>query len=442
MNNSRRIPALSALALLIAVVSFGQERTQGRTASDVYEGARLTISGTVASINSGSNEVTITPDGDQYGAVRISTDSLSTQYNGFGGVINGSPEIFIGSRGFSNVRVGDRIEVRGVGRSNGVMSGDVITLLGRAVAAGSVGVGETRPPGQISTPTASGTTPTGAIGSTEQRISRIEGVVRQVNAANNTFVVETDRREIVNVRGTTTTPVYYQGSTYRISNLEVGDRIAISSDNTSTTSGSEVRARSIDVVRSIQDASGQPRTGNVGQISGRVTSINRNVGTLRLDTGRGETTVDLRNAQDTNARIVRATDFMVGDQVQMSGSSNGETFLATTVTWLDDNNMPGAAAGPTTPTRSGATYPRPNDFVVATIYGVITESLRSGPQLAIRDTQNNNRITRVWVTDDFAVRNRTGSYVSADTLKEGDAVTVKAYRDADGTYIAQTIRLR
>ena len=44
------------------------------------------------------------------------SDSVSTQYNGFGGVINGSPEIFTGSQGLANVRTGDRVEVRGVGQ--------------------------------------------------------------------------------------------------------------------------------------------------------------------------------------------------------------------------------------------------------------------------------------------------------------------------------------
>jgi hypothetical protein len=59
----------------------------------------------------------------------------------------------------------------------------------------------------------------------------------------------------------------------------------------------------------------------------------------------------------------------------------------------------------------------------------------------VRDTQNNQTLP-LYVLDDFVVRTRTGTYTTADKLKEGDAVVVKAYRDADGNYIAQTIRLR
>ena len=43
--------------------------------------------------------------------VTVETDSVSTQYHGFGTMIAGKPEIFTGSKGFSNLRLGDRVEV-------------------------------------------------------------------------------------------------------------------------------------------------------------------------------------------------------------------------------------------------------------------------------------------------------------------------------------------
>jgi len=49
---------------------------------------------------------------------------------------------------------------------------------------------------------------------------------------------------------------------------------------------------------------------------------------------------------------------------------------------------------------------------------------------------------RINVLEDFLVRNRTGGYTTADHLRNGDNVIVKAYRDADGNYVAQTIRVR
>ena len=57
---------------------------------------------------------------------------MSTQYNGFGGTINGAPEIFVGSTGFANIRVGDRVEVRGIGHGNSAIRAERVTLLGRA----------------------------------------------------------------------------------------------------------------------------------------------------------------------------------------------------------------------------------------------------------------------------------------------------------------------
>ena len=62
------------------------------------------------------------------------------------------------------------------------------------------------------------------------------------------------------------------------------------------------------------------------------------------------------------------------------------------------------------------------------------------PQLIVRDTSN--RTLRVNVLDDFVVKTRTGAYSTAERLKVGDSLVIKAYRDADGNYVAQTIRIR
>src|SRR5262249_14764548 len=134
--------------------------------------------------------------------------AVSTQYNGFGGSINGSPEIFMGTTGFANVRVGDRVEVRGVGRNAGTAAAEYVTLLGRPGEAPQTGVGQTRTPNTISPPTASGTTPS----TTPIQPGRMEGVVRQVNATDGRIVIETDRREMITIRAAISTPVYYRNN--------------------------------------------------------------------------------------------------------------------------------------------------------------------------------------------------------------------------------------
>src|SRR5882672_965172 len=173
-----RKSAIFAFSLLIGVSAFGQSGTQWRTSADIREGVRGGIIGTAADVDEGRNRFQLSPDDDRYGQVTVLADAVSTQYNGFGGTINGSPEIFVGSTGFSNLRVGDRVEVRGVGRNTGVVGAEYVTLLGRPVPADQTGVGQTRSPSSVSTPTASGTTPS----VTPQRAGRVEGIVRQVNA--------------------------------------------------------------------------------------------------------------------------------------------------------------------------------------------------------------------------------------------------------------------
>ena len=421
----------SAFLFLIAVSAFGQSSSQWRTSADVREGSRGSVVGTVTDVDEGRRQFTVRPDGDQYGQVTVLADAVSTQYNGFGGTINGSPEVFIGSTGFANLRVGDRVEVRGVGRNTGVAAAEYVTLLGRPVEASQTGVGQTRTPNTISPPTASGTTPS----TTPVQPGRVEGVVRQVNAADGRIVIETDRREMITIRAATSTPVYYRNTVYKVANLEPGDRIRIQAEG-STNTGGEIRARTIDVIQSAQETGGS--VAEVGALSGRVTSIDRRTNIVRVDNGRNEVRVDLSSAVDSSGRRVRAADMQVGDQVDLSGSYTGETFTATTVRFGDEPLAP-APAPPTAPQAPQRPY---GDVLGAvTIYGTVAQSLNNGPRLVIRKTDNNQTVS-LYVLEDFVVRNKTGGYTTADRLREGDPVVVKAYRDADGNYIAQTIRQR
>jgi hypothetical protein len=412
---------LFVFAVMLTVPLFGQSRTVWRSGGDVIEGVSGRLVGSVTNIDEGRNELTLSADEDRYGQIVVATDSLSTQYNGFGDVINGKPEIFNGSKGFANVRQGDRLEVRGVGQAAGVVRADQITLLGRPVAAPQTGVGETRSPsGGISTPT---------VGSTATVYGRVEGVVRQVNASDNRIVVETDRREMLNIRTSANTPVYYRNDTYRVGNLEVGDRVRVESDpNTST--DREIRARSIEVLQSVQEGGGA----RVSSVAGRVTRIDRTTDVARVDTGRGEVRVDMTRAYDASGRRVRAADLQVGDRVEISGSygSSSDVFMASTVRFTED------VFSPPRDTQPAAEYP--TEFATVTISGTVTESLETAANVSIKD--RTGRTISLYVTEDFAVRTKSGSYTTADKLKVNDSVLVKAFRDADGNYIAQTIRMR
>ena len=415
---------LSVVVILLTVPVFGQTRAMWRTAADVREGMPGTVVGTASNVDDARNQVQLTSDDDRYGRITIVTDSLSTQYNGFGDVIGGKPEIFLGSKGFANLREGDRLEVRGVGRGNSEVRADQITLLGRSVPASQTGVGETRSPSSVSTP---------AIGNAATVYGQIEGVVRQINVADNRIVVETDRREIFNVRTTNNTPVRYRGDTYQIGNLEVGDRIRVQPDGSST-SGREMRARSIEVLQSVQEGTGA----RVSSVTGRVTRVDRSADTARLDTGRGEVRVDMSRAYDSSGRRVRAADLKVGDRVDISGSygSSSEVFAATTIRFNEDVFAP-----PSDQTNQSGPNNYGSELVTVTVSGTVISTLQDSPTLDVKERAT-GRIVPLHLTEDFAVRTKSGGYTSADKLNVNDNVLVKAFRDGDGNYIAQTIRLR
>jgi hypothetical protein len=426
----RTIRAISVIAALSTVAAFGQDRTIWRTSADVQEGGRGSLTGTVADTEAGRNRMIVAPDDAQNDRVTVDTDSVSTQYNGFGGTINGAPEIFVGSNGFNNVRVGDRVEVRGTATGGEVVRAERVTLLGRPVEAPQTGVGQTRTLTSISTPTTSGTTPSGTA---PDRIGRIEGVLQQINPEAGRLVIVTDQREVMTVRTPQGTPVRYHGETYRVSNLEVGDRVRVEPQGGATANGSEVRARSIEVTQSARETGAAP-TG-VGGVTGRVMRVDRSTNVIQVDTGHGTITVDLGNASDPNGKPIRGRDVQAGDHVELSGSYSGGTFVASTLRFAEDSQAPNTL-GPSTP------MPLTGDLGVVTIYGTVMQTLADGPQLILRDTQNGNRPIRVYALEDLLVRTRTGTYTTATQLRASDSVVIKAYRDGDGNYIAQTIRIR
>ncbi len=430
--------AISAFMALVVLSAFGQSGPTMRTSSDVQENVRGSIVGTVTSVMETRNQFVVVPDGDRYGTVIVQGDSLSTTFRGFGGTINGSPEVFQGSTGMANLREGDRVEVRGVGAANTQLNAEQVILLGRSVPADQVGVGQTRTPSSPSTPTARyGATSDSAT----SRIGNVEGIVREINNNDNRIVIQTDRREMVTVRGTGSTPVYYRQDVYHIANLEVGDRVRITPESASSTG--DIRARSIDVVQSIQDpASTRTPTRDVGSLVGRVSRVDRRTDIIRVqpDTGRtNEVRVDLSNTLDESGRRIRALDVQVGDRVTLSGTFNGDVYVASTITVETVGN--GNDVDLTLPPVGSRRGNLATELGMVTVYGTVAEPLSASPQLVLHDS-NTNRTVRIHVADDLVVRGRTAGYTTADRLKTGDNVVLKAYRDAEGNYIAQTIRLR
>ena len=403
----------AALLVVVAVVSVPCQAQSG------------SLLGTVIDIDEARGRLAIETDDAEQEMIVIETDAVSTSYYGFGGVIAGKPEIFTGASGLANMRLGDRIQV--VGSVDGqAWRARRVTLVGRDVAASTVGVGQTRRP-------TSATTPTPPIGAdvVEDDGGDIEGTVRDINEEEGRLVIQTTGRRLVTVRTYRTTPVYYRGGTYGVTNLEIGDRVRIEADARDA-QADEITARRIDVTLAVQDAGPDTATGGrVTTMSGTVTRIDDGAETAYIHTGRGELRLDMRRAEDARGEILRARDLRAGDRLEITGSLNpaGDLFLASTVRFVtggDGNANPGSADRP----------------AVVTYTGSIVETLADGATLALRERET-NQLVRIWVTGDFVItmRNNT-THATARTLRAEDTVVIEAYRDAAGNLIAQTIRVR
>jgi hypothetical protein len=411
MARTLRVSALCAVLVLAAVSTFAQNSP---------------LVGTVIDVDEGRGRLQIESDDDAKSRITIETDSVSTTYHGFGSVIADKPEIFTGSSGLANVRLGDRVSIGGSIRAEGVIRADRVTLLGRTVAASSVGVGQTRDPAtSVATPTddrATAQTTTGG--------GTVEGTIRQINLEDGRIVVQTTNRRMMTVRTYRSTPVVYRGETYRTSNLELGDVIRVDTDPRTTT-GDEVVARRIEVTRSVQESGTAPPTGGlVTTLQGRVTRVEPSLDYIYVDANRTTTRVDMGQAEDSRGDAIRASDVRVGDSVEVSGSFTraGDLFLASTVRFGPANDD----------------EPPVEDYVqygLVTITGTVTETLEDAATISIRD-RDSNRVLRLWIASGFVVRTRGNTYTTAEQLRVNDTVVVEAFRDDNGNLIAQTVRLR
>jgi len=394
--------ALVAVAIcLLAPYSFAQSSTIWSSGSQIRNGIRGSVIGTVSRMDNSRGTFDVLPDG-QTRSVRITTDSLVTQYRGFGG----TSEVFSGVTGFGRLQVDDRVEVSGMGGASATLSADDVLLLGKGK---------------------------GSSTSTAIPANPIEGIVRNTPDQETRLVVETDDRQIYTIQGTSTTPVNYQGQTYRISNIEAGDRVRV--QIAQANSINDLRARSIDVLSSVSHTGKDVDRGAITSVIGRITRLDTKGQTLRVTTDRSvEIPVDARSATDSTGRTLRLADLHVGDRVEVSGQyDNNDVFRAATIRTSTLDVPP---AGSTSGTAAVDA-----DLTSVVIYGAIQGDLSDSGRLTVKETSSSRTYT-VIVDEDFIVRTRTGTYVTANQLKSGDKVVVKAFRDANRQYIAQTIRTR
>lgn len=426
MTRNLRLSAVWVLCALFAVSALGQDRT---------------MVGTVVDLDEASNRMQIQLDDAAETLLTIEADAVTTTYHGFGTVIADKPEVFVGSKGFSNLREGDRVEVRGPYRDPGLYTAQRVTLLGRTVAAAPTGVGQTRDPQRDVS------TPTGPRTGTIRDTGRIEGTIREINDRDGRLVIETPERRMMSINTNRNTPVYYRGERYTVANLEVGDRIRIEADPRYANTD-DITATRIDVTLSVQEAGTVPGTETsrtVGLLDGRVTRVEPGLDYIYVDDGRGEVRVDMRQAEDSRGEILRARDVRVGERVEISGTYNrvGDMFIASTVRFGAAGAGVGGGVGGTVGGGAvgGGILNDVAPFGLVTITGTVTETLEDGGTIGFRD-RDTNAVVRVWVSRDFVMRTNAGTHAAASTLRVNDTAVIQAFRDAGGNLIAQTIRLR
>ena len=413
---SMKTAAFAVVLMAASLSAFGQNRVSWRTADDIRQGVRGSIIGSVTAVDSVRSRIEVVADNDRASEIiRVNADPVSSRYIGFGTTSATQNTVYTGTNGFTRVRVGDRVDIRGIGATDSMINAEEIVLLGRSLSSGS---------------------------SSTSRTS-VSGTVRQITPSTSRLLLETENREMITIFGTSSTPVYFEGTTYKISNIEVGDRVRVEIDSESRDG---VRARSIDVLQSVSDpVTGRSNDRTVTSVTGRVTRVDTRTQTIRLDTGRSpEVRIDARTANDAAGKRFRLTDIQVGDRLTVSGQyDSNDLFRADTIRFssgsgdvfdddrdrdrdrdrdADDDDMEGLSR--------------------VVIYANIVRPLGETGLLSLRDTSNNNRQVDVYVDDDFVVRTKAGTYITADQLKANDKIVVKVFRDASGRNFAQTIRMR
>jgi hypothetical protein len=384
-----------ATIVLATTTVYAQEYSGWKTAADIRNGARGSIVGSVSDISESRGELTIVPDGST-AKIRVTTDSLVTTYRGFGEAKPG--EILEGTAGFSRVRAGDRLEVRGQGAEEATVAALDIVLLGRSVTVEKIGTPALR---------------------------AIDGTVRSVSR-NNRFVIETERREMYTIIGTAETPVTYRSGQYRIPNLEVGDRVRVA---VATMTGDGVTARSIDVLESVSEAPlAEGRT--VTSVTGRVTRVDQRLKTFRISSERNrEIRVDASEAVGADERVFRIANLRVGDNVEITGEyDEADLFRADTV-----------RVGAQVETEALNADDFASDYDIATFSGRVITEWTDGV-LRVEDNRDSRRYD-IRAFDGFVVQTRSG-YTNVERVKSGDRISVTAFVDHAGRLIAQTLRLR
>jgi len=296
-------------------------------------------------------------------------------------------------------------------------------------------------------------------GSALAETTTFEGVVKSVDPDEMRVVIVTSSDEIVAALGSDDTPVRFEGSQYRIRNLEVGDlvRMVVESE------GENHRVESIDVLSSVAPAerltprpepepepemepapvssAGTTLTSVYGKVD--QTRPDRNLIRIIADGGLSWVRVDATNARTPDGTPFKVSDLTFGESIEAVGEigSNGE--LIATVIRRESDLSGGTPAPvmidvdePDTPAPpAGSVYtPREIKWLdVVEFAGEIVSPLDRGQTLTIRNAVTNADEV-VWCDPAF-VTLYDDEPLAASDLEAGMKVEVRALRVSEGLVV-------
>lgn len=291
----------------------------------------------------------------------------------------------------------------------------------------------------------------------------IEGTVRSVDPEELRVVIVTPSGEIVAAYGNESTPVRFEGSTYRISNLEVGDRIKM----TLTGAEDDRRVEAIDVIESVPPSerpAPRPETEPVSEdvlsdagtgttltsVVGKVdqTRPERNLIRVIAESGLSWVRIDAANARTPDGDVFEVSDLEFGETIEAIGSigNNGELIASTirresevrrglpppVMSDVDESVVPRE-----TPVQSVYTPREISWLDLVEFEGEIVAPLNGTQTLTIRnDVTGADEI--VWCDSAFIAMVDDEDPLPADELEEGMQVEIRALRVSEGL-VAQSI---
>ncbi len=394
------------LMVLTTASLFAQSRPSWRTSQDIRSGQSGAMTGTITRIDATTFMLAADDDAPST-AARVET-TTSTRYAGLG---IDAARTETGAPGFSQLRIGDRVTVSGVGGAAATIRASAVTLIGRSVKsrAGSVAADTNR---------------------------FLEGKVADIRPTDQSFVLESDSGTRTTIVGTRDTPVTYRGETARIANLERGDRIRVEID--ARLSSGEIRARRIEVLEDSTPDDDISSIRSENYVTGRVTRVEASANRFTLAADRaGQVRVDASRAETAQGRTFRVSDLQVGDRLRIWGSyTAAETFRAERIEFGSPDDV----------YKDDEFRDRGEEqfegFSTVIFYGTVEKNPPNEDKLTIEDRDSRRKIEIV-ADEEFVVLRETGStFLRAAQLRSGDRVVVKAFRDRAGNYVAQTIRLQ